>query len=236
MHREQSNFDHVARPYRWLEYLSFGPYLERCRFYYLEELKSCRHALILGDGDGRFTARLLARYPEICVEAVDSSAAMLQLLGRRVSRHGQSAMDRLTLRRADALAFRPGGPDYDLIVTHFFLDCFSEGDIAAMIEELVTHLDPDATWLISEFSIPEKQPAAFLGRMIVSLLYKVFGLLTGLRVRRLPGYHQLLYKAGFELSKQEKQLAGLLQSEQWILRTPPSRQPASSRTTPNPER
>ena len=86
-----ANFDHIARPYRWLEYLTFGPYLERCRFHFLDQLKRHRRALILGDGDGRFTARLLATNPQISVDAVDSSAAMLNLLSERVSRLGQSS-------------------------------------------------------------------------------------------------------------------------------------------------
>ncbi len=66
-----SNFDRIARPYRWLEYLSFGPMLERCRFYRIPQLTAARRALVLGDGDGRFLARLLTCNPEVQVDAVD---------------------------------------------------------------------------------------------------------------------------------------------------------------------
>jgi hypothetical protein len=55
------NFDRIARPYRWLEYLTLGRSLERAREVFLPLLKDRRQALILGDGDGRFTARLLAQ-------------------------------------------------------------------------------------------------------------------------------------------------------------------------------
>ena len=90
---QPANFDPIARPYRWLEYLTFGPYLERCRYHFLNQLGQHCRALILGDGDGRFTARLLAANPEISVDAVDSSATMLHLLTKRVSRLGQSARE-----------------------------------------------------------------------------------------------------------------------------------------------
>src|SRR6185437_1080687 len=54
-------FDRLARVYRWMEWLSFGPYLSRCRRAFLPQLRDARRALVLGDGDGRFTAALLRR-------------------------------------------------------------------------------------------------------------------------------------------------------------------------------
>ena len=110
----QPNFDPIARPYRWLEYLTFGPYLERCRFYFLDQLATHRRALVLGDGDGRFTANLLRTNPDVTIDAVDSSAAMLKLLANRVTLLSQSASERLKTIHADALAFTPEGPPYDL--------------------------------------------------------------------------------------------------------------------------
>ncbi len=85
-------FDRVARLYRVLEYLSFGPMLERCRFHHLPALAAadCSRALILGDGDGRFLARLLAACPELSAQAVDASPAMLRLLQPDLRNRAQS--------------------------------------------------------------------------------------------------------------------------------------------------
>ena len=83
MEPEAPNFDSLAHTYRWLEYVSFGRILERCRFHYLARCSHARHALILGDGDGRFTARLLVANATVNVDAVDASAAMLAVLRRR---------------------------------------------------------------------------------------------------------------------------------------------------------
>jgi ubiquinone/menaquinone biosynthesis C-methylase UbiE len=208
------NFDPIARLYRWLEYLSFGPCLERCRYHYLGELGDRRRALILGDGDGRFTARLLAANPKITAEAIDSSAAMLRLLTQRVARLGPSASDRLQTSQTNALDFAPESP-YDLVVTHFFLDCFSEQDVDTLISRSKPHLTPDATWLISEFTIPQRTLARYLSSAIVAFLYWTFGLITGLKIRKLPDYATLLNKAGFELRQSKAHLGGLLRSEVW---------------------
>jgi hypothetical protein len=52
------DFNRLARFYRWMELVSFGPWLCWCRCAFVGEVSACRYALILGDGDGRFTARL----------------------------------------------------------------------------------------------------------------------------------------------------------------------------------
>src|SRR5271170_4061872 len=144
-------FDRIARPYRWLEYLSFGPLLERCRFYRLPQLADARRALILGDGDGRFLARLLTMNLYLQADIVDLSPAMLRLLKARIA--STEATARGTLHCADARDFIPTD-SYDLVVTHFFLDCFTTEDLFAMAARIRPRLTPEARWIVSEFAIP----------------------------------------------------------------------------------
>ncbi len=206
-----ANFDRIARPYRWLEYLSFGTMLERCRFCLVPQLASARRALIYGDGDGRFLARLLADNPHLHADVVDQSSAMLRLLESRVSAVG--ARDRICIHRADALAFELTG-NYDLVVTHFFLDCFSTAEALALAQKIRPHLSEDALWLVSEFAIP-RGPAAIPAKSIIAALYAAFGLLTGLRTRTLPDYASALTHTGFAVAQRKMFLGGLLVSEVW---------------------
>ena len=212
------NFDLVARPYRWLEYLSFGPYLERCRFHFLPELTGCHRALVFGDGDGRFAARLLAFNQETTLEAVDSSTVMLRLLANRVSHKGSTAERRLRLWHGNALEFDSKGRTYDLVATHFFLDCFTETELVALLGRITPCLTQGTTWLVSEFSIPTRGAAALPARVVVGALYRIFGLLTGLRVRSLPDYSRILRAAGFDLGQKKNLLLGMLVAEIWTLR------------------
>jgi SAM-dependent methyltransferase len=210
-----ANFDPVARAYRWLEYLSFGPFLSRARFQFVPRLLHARRALVLGDGDGRFVARLLQLNSQVSVDAVDSSARMLRLLERRVRRLGPQAYQRLSVHQADALHFEPPATDYDLVVTHFFLDCFSEREVEILLRAVVPHLAAGALWAISDFAIPPTGPASVFARLVVEFLYRAFHLLTGLRVRRLPQYSALFRDAGFSLLDRRSRLGGLLLSELW---------------------
>lgn len=208
-----ANFNRIARPYRWLEYFSFGPMLERCRFYQIPQLASARRALVLGDGDGRFLARLLAANPLLRADVVDQSPAMLRLLQARVD--AVSARDRISIHQTDALAFTPTG-SYDLIVTHFFLDCFSTGEVNHLADTIRPHLTPSALWLVSEFAIPSG-PASLPARAVVSFLYAAFHVITGLPTRALPDHPAALARCGFTLQSRKTFLAGLLISELWML-------------------
>ena len=165
------DFNAIARPYRWLEYLSFGPMLERCRFHRLPELRDAQHALVLGDGDGRFLARLLSQNPQIRADVVDLSPTMLRLLTNRVAKIG--AQDRITLHCADARDFTPTGSPcatYDLVVTHFFLDCLTTAEVQALAARIRHHLRPRARWIVSDFAIP-RGLLSIPAKLVVRSLY-----------------------------------------------------------------
>ena len=210
------NFDRVALPYRWLEYLSFGPWLVLCRNAQLEQLATARHALVLGDGDGRFLVKLLTTNPAFTADVVDSSRSMLRLLEARVRRLGPKARDRICLHHADALAWNPPRP-YDLIVTHFFLDCFSTQQLESLCDRYLPYTLPGTRWVISDFAVPRNAAAAIAARWIIRLLYQAFGVLTGLPVRVLPDWRDLLVRRGFVLVAERRYLGGLLCSQLWSL-------------------
>ena len=206
------SFDGIARGYRWMEYASFGHLLERTREVFLPELGGCRQALVLGDGDGRFLAKLLRRNPLLRAVAVDTSGRMLHLLRRRCARPGRDA--RLECRQGDAREL-PGPEGADLIVTHFFLDCLTDAEVRTLTARLGGGIEHGGLWLLSEFQVPRRGPGRPLGWLVVRGLYLAFGLLTGLRVRRLPDYQPALRSAGLTLEGRRERLGGLLVSELW---------------------
>jgi len=209
------NCDRIARWYRLLEYLSFGPLLEHRRRAYLRKQEKARRALVCGDGDGRFTAALLAANQRVQVDAVDSSAAMVELASRRAAALGSSAAGRVRFHHADARVFVPPHRGYDLIATHFFLDCFQDAEARALIHRLAEYASTEACWVISDFyRLPGRWGRLWTGALI-DILYAFFRVTTGLRVRRLPDYAPALLETGFALRQCESALGGLLRSEWW---------------------
>ena len=209
--RGAPNFNGLARIYRWMELLTFGPWLERCRCAFLGDLTGCRRAAVLGDGDGRFTAQLLRANSTIEIDAVDASAAMLRSLLGRAGNHAA----RVRVHCADARTWQPANPPCDLVVTHFFLDCITDDEVRSLADRLRGALSPSGLWVVSEFAIPEGAFGRWVARPVVWLLYRAFALLTGLSVRNLPHHAAALRAAGCTLRKRRKWLGGLLTAEIW---------------------
>lgn len=210
--RSQPSFDRIAHSYRWLERLTLGSALQRCRMHFLPQLFDRHKALVLGDGDGRFLARLLAANLHLEATAIDSSAAMLDLLRNRCL----EAAPRLATLQTNALDYIPD-QHYDLVVTHFFLDCFEQRKLEQLTDHIVPHLAPEALWLVSDFRIPQgllRLPA----QIYIRSLYLAFRLLTGLRTTHLPDHEAALRRAGFNRVALHRSLFGLLTTEIWALR------------------
>ena len=208
-----ANFDALAPVYRWMEWLSFGPCLGKCRNAFLESLRGAKSALVLGDGDGRFSARLLRDVPEVRVQAVDLSAAMLRSL---VTRAGKNA-GRVHTWNGDAREWRAGGARYDVIATHFFLDCLTTSEIVELASQLRLAAGPGTRWVVSEFAVPPSLLGRWIARPLIAFLYWAFFWLTGLEVRALPDYAVALQSAGFSLEQRRRFLGGLLVAEMWRL-------------------
>jgi SAM-dependent methyltransferase len=208
----EPNFDRVARIYRFAEYLSLGPLLQRTRTHFLHDLPPRHQALVLGDGDGRFLARLLAHRPHLSALAVDTSATMLQLLRHRC----QPYIQRVRTLQASALTVTPP-PDTDLIVTHFFLDCLTQSELQTLTQNIAANTAPGTLWLLSDFAIPQRALLRPLAALYIRFLYFAFRILTGLRVTHLPDPQSTLTSAGFTRVARHELLCGLLYTEIWQL-------------------
>jgi len=216
--KDAPNFNRLAGLYLWMEVLTFGPFLARCRNAFPQQAAGRRRALVLGDGDGRFTARLLRGNVEIRVDAVDASAAMLASLRRRaVPNEG-----RVRVHLADVRVWEPerleDSEPYDLVASHFFLDCLTEAEVQALATRIFSSVCPGAVWVISDFAIPQGWFGRLVARPLVWLLYRAFGVLTGLEVGALPDHGRALSEAGFVLAERKRFLGGLLVSELWSAR------------------
>ncbi len=195
-----------------------GRALEQRRFEFLPEAAQARRILILGEGDGRFLAELLRANAGAEIDVVDNSAAMLALAEARADTgvRFETGTRRVRFHQADARQWSPPpATTYDLIVTHFFLDCFSEEELEPLILCCARATQAHCRWMVSEFRQPEKGFGAWRARLWIGGLYRLFGWTTGLRTRHLPNYALLLEKHGFRRTRTVIKEMGLLTSELW---------------------
>lgn len=213
--RSRMNCDWLAPYYESLEHLSFGRFLEERRFAFLEKTQPSERTLECGGGDGRFLARLLSVNHKVQVDFVDSSSKMTELAERRVSRMGSVYRERVRFFIGDVREFEPHTAGYDLIVTHFFLDCFDDKELAEVVARLASWRKADSRWVVSDFCEGQGMIGQLWTRAVIRSLYAAFLFSTGLRVKRLPDYRAILAQEGFLPRFEESALGGLLHSSFW---------------------
>lgn len=190
------SFDPVARWFGPLERLAFGDGMQRAREaatdLALEDDRPIRRALFVGDGDGRGALALAERRPDVELWLVDASA---EFLARAESRLTSSAVTAHYLQ-AELPGADPAGSElptgsFDLIATHFFLDCFEGRELARVIAALTAVAAPDARWIVSDFHVPDTGCRRHQARAWLAILYPFFGATAGLNAKRLedPGRH-----------------------------------------------
>lgn len=203
------SFDRIAPFYRRMETLVFGDQLQAARSAFVRQLATPRRALVVGDGDGRFLEALRCAQPELQIECLDASARMLELARARV---GESYVQYL---HADIRAAAFPLARYDLIVTHFFLDCFAEGTLREVVEKLSAAATEEATWLIADFHEPPRGWRRWWGRFLIATMYRFFRVVAGIEARRLVDYGPRLGAEGFRLTSEVVVAHGLLRSQCW---------------------
>ncbi len=212
------NFDGLARSYRLLETVSFGNALQRCRTTLIPALTTPRRALIIGEGDGRFLCEFLRHHPSAEVDCIDLSARMLELAQDRAAREVPVSRGRVRFIQTPIETWR-AEPPYDLIVTHFFLDCFERAAVAKIVGKLGASAAPNAEWLLGDFRIPDRMAARWHARLWLSLMYGFFGAVTNIEPRQLVDPTPHLRANGFICAQSRISHFGMLKAELWH-RTP----------------
>lgn len=196
--------------YRWIEYIAFGRALEERRFALLPRVKDARRVLVLGEGDGRTTERLLQIAPGAQIDVIELSPEMIELAKDRTT-----GSDRVTFRCEDARDVELPASYYDAVITNFFLDCFSESDARRLIGKFAKALTPRGQWLIAEFAVPSEGWRRVHAWLWIRIMYFFFRVTTGLKPSALPPIERLMREAGLERFEHESRRAGLMISEAW---------------------
>lgn len=203
------SFDRVAPYYRWLETLVYRGQLQQARTAFVREIEHPRRVLVVGEGNGRFLEEFVRVHPGAEVDCVEESARMIELSRRAVG----SA--RITFIQADIQTVALPPNSYDLIVTHFLLDCFSERNLERLIRQLGVAATGDARWLVADFCHPPRDWQRLRARVLIATMYFFFRAVTGIEARRLADYRPFLRAEDFECMKQVVAPNGMVRSELW---------------------
>ena len=209
------NFDPIAAHYRWMETLTFGRALQRARTCWLPDIPRPKHALIVGEGDGCFLRELLRTHPKIHVDCVDASGSMLRLARKRIQRSAPESLDHVRFLHRDIRDWSPTHA-YDLLVTHFVLDCFRKTEMQMIVTKLAAAATNNAIWLLADFTVPQQLLARLHATAWIQVMYAFFRLTTRIGARTILDPTSLLNDNGFVRMKCSLSRSRMIKSELYL--------------------
>jgi len=171
--------------------------------------------VIMGEGNGRFLLSCRRALTSAHITCVDASLRMLQLAQARLIEEGLSLRG-IEFVHADALRWKPRRDSFDLIVTHFFLDCFRADQLEQLIGTIAAAAALKAEWLIADFQVPDAGWRRLRARAVHLLMYALFRVVAGLPAKTLICPDPFLVANGFMLQSRRLSEWGLLHTDRWI--------------------
>jgi len=208
------NFDRLAPWYHGMECLLAGGLMQQSRTLFLPNTKNCRNALLVGEGTGRFLVELLRSNSHLKITCVEKSEIMIRQIRQRLARERLDS-SRLEFKQMDVLDWTSTTGKFDLVVTHFFLDCFRAGQLERLVPLLAGSTAPEAIWLLADFQVPGHGLRRIRAQMIIAALYLFFRFSTSLSANQLTPPDNFLRAAGFTLLGRRLKSLGLVHSDIW---------------------
>jgi ubiquinone/menaquinone biosynthesis C-methylase UbiE len=210
------SFERLAPHYSWMERVLAGGELHKCRTAFLDQTRAARRALLLGEGHGRFLTELRRINPEAEIDCVEESPGMIRAARERLAREGLSD-ERIRFHAASVTnaSVLETTARFDLVGTHFFLDCFPEAVLEPLVERIAGTLSPDGIWVLSDFQIPPGGWRALRARWVLRLAYLFFRVATRLPARHLAPPQPFLLRNGLRKEGRAEFNYRLLYAELW---------------------
>jgi ubiquinone/menaquinone biosynthesis C-methylase UbiE len=210
---QRMSFDRLAPHYRWMESVLAGGLLQRCRTRWLPEVRESRRALFVGEGNGRMLEACATGLPKCHFTVIDQSAEMLNRARHCWQQIG--GKQNINFQRADLRQWQSNEAGFDLVITNFFLDCFSPEELQPVVANINAATLPQARWLVTDFSVPPAGWRRIRARAVLALAYGFFRLATEISASRITAPDEALRAVGFVLRRRDLFNQNLLHADLW---------------------
>lgn len=178
--KKKNNFNAVASFYDGLSRLVFGYHLKNAQIEAIRFIPQQSAILIAGGGTGWILEEIAGIIPQgLNITYIDKSSKMIELskkrnIGDNKVTFVNNALENVSLPYTN----------YDVVLTPFFLDCFSAQTLPLIINKLDSTLKSDGLWLNIDFYLSSK--SAFWQKILITLMYAFFRLTSHIEATQLP--------------------------------------------------
>jgi len=212
---KKKNFDGVASSYLFLETITFGNQLQKCRTSMISHLTNSKRALVLGEGNGRFLEAFCKANPLAEILVIDESPRMLDLAKRRIANANPPINNQIEFRCANVFEILPLSGTFDLIVCNFFLDCFTSSEIGHLMGLFRQMLFGEGLLVVGDFRKPHSIFGKIIGLFILKFMHIFFKKTAGISATELTDLHAILLERSFQKAVEKKLFFGFLNSSIW---------------------
>lgn len=177
-----SGYDKLAPVYDWLAVFFVGKQIQQAQLKWLSYLSDRKKLLILGGGTGWMLPAVFQINPNLVIHYVDASAKMIA----QAQANAQGSLIQFIQGTETDIPDK----DYDAVLTHFYLDLFSDDQLPDLIAKIKMKLANNALWLVTDF-----ETHTTLQRVKIRLMYLFFRMMTGLKTQALPKWYNTLTNA-----------------------------------------
>ncbi len=197
------NADAIASSYGALSRFVFGNSIQEATNWSNRYIDPESRILIAGGGDGTILQDLDHPGNNFVIDYVELSKAMISL-----SRRHQPFNDiDVHFHHSDIMKWQGDSP-YDVIITPFFLDCFTTSELCDVVLHLKGMLKKDGMWCFTDFVETNKS----WQRLLIRVMYWFFGVTTGLKTTQLPDYEKAFSASTIRLTAVQSFYHGMIES------------------------
>ena len=197
--QNRTNFNYIAPFYDTLCQLVFGQRVKNAQIESLKFIPANSTILIAGGGTGWILDEINKIYPSgLTITYIDISSKMIQLSKKRNPCSNTIQFINYSIENINLT-----GRNFDVIITPFFLDCFSQISVQFIFKKLDKTMQINGLWLNIDFCLLKKQPRLQHSRQrtILRTMYAFFRLVCHIEATMLPSVD--IFFANYSLIKRK---------------------------------
>ena len=184
-----SNYDNSALFYDQLSRVVYGKALVAAQVYLLRMVPPNSTVLIVGGGTGWILEELSAiHYSGLSITYVEISSRMTALAKKRIA--GINKVEFII----DAIENTLADKKYDVVITPFLFDNFTEETLQKTFAHIHGQLKPNGLWLCTDFQVT----GALWQKVLLKSMYLFFKLLCGIETLTMPDISKQFANQGYK--------------------------------------
>lgn len=199
-----NRFNWIAPYYDRLAKLIFGKSIIEAQHCHLELIPAHANILVLGGGSGKWVSEFIKTNRTCHILFVDASSKMLDQAKNNLK--GVKQVSFIHGTQSDLVNLH-----FDVIITHFFLDMFTNKQLRMLIEQLNGQLNSPALWIVSDF-----EKSKYWHSLLLNVMFLFFKLSHTIENKDLPDWNDMIKSHHFKISKTMSLYGDFIQSRLYV--------------------